>query len=105
MTPDELPRQRWQYVQPVGIVRDDAPALYTRGIVGGDAFCVAITVNGNTIHRLDGETWDAFLSRLRNDAVVRGDASNIATCIYSPHVEPKDVKNIQPRFRERFYGG
>lgn len=104
MTPTDLQRQRWQYVNPVGIVRDGAPALYTRGIVGGEDFCVAIAVNGTTFPRQDGESWDALLARVRADATARGDSSNIATCIYDPHVEPQDVQNVQPRFRERMRG-
>lgn len=101
MTPAELPRQRWQYVNTVGIIRDaeGVPALYTRGIVGGEDFCVAITVNGNTFDRLPGESWDELLARVRNDLVARGDAMNIATCIYDPHIDPKPVRNVQPRFQ------
>jgi hypothetical protein len=101
MKAEELTRQRWQYVSPCGIIRDAAgiPALYTRGIIGGEEFCVAITVNGVAITRIDGESWDELLARVRNNMDARGDAMNIATCIYDPHVEPRAVNQRQPRFQ------
>ena len=101
MTPAQLRRQRWQYVSPGGVIRDPPgiPALYTRGIVGGEDYCVAIAVNGTTINRLDGESWDDLLTRVRTDLNARGDAKNIATCLYDPHVDPKPVRQVQPRFQ------
>jgi hypothetical protein len=105
MTEAELKRQHWQYVQPVGIIRDHAPVLYTRGICGGESFCIAITVNGNTFNRLAGESWDALLTRVRTDLTARGDPSNIATCAYDPPVQPQEVHSVQPRFRQPMHGG
>ncbi|MFN3911486.1 hypothetical protein [Hyphomonas sp.] len=99
----DLARQRWQYVSPCGVIRDreGVPALYTRGIVSAEDFCVAITVNGHRFDRLSNERWDDLLARVRNDLDARGDAMNIATCIYDPHVEPQEVRQHQPRFQTR----
>ena len=102
MTPAELNRQPFQYLGTTGIVRDPEPAppyLYVAGICGGDAFCVGLTLNGNTIERLPDESWDELLARCRRDPELRGDPSNIAVCIYSPHVAPKPVLQYSGRFQ------
>jgi len=101
VTPTELPRQPWQYLGTVGIVRDPpgVPYLYVQGIVAGEDFCIALTINGHRFDRLPGESWDELVARVRNDLDARGDPMNLATCIYDPHVDPKPVRYVQPRFQ------
>lgn len=99
MTPAELKRQRWQYLTPYGVRRDDAPTLYVVGINGGSEYLTGLTINGNTIERLPGETFADLVARVRTAPDIRGEATNIATCTYDPHVDPKPVRQTQPRFQ------
>lgn len=99
MTEDDLKRQHWQYLGTVGIVRDHAPRLYVVGINGANDFLIGLAINGNTVQRLPCESYDELVSRVRCDPALRGDDVNMATCLYTPHVEPKSVRQTQPRFQ------
>jgi hypothetical protein len=97
MTADELCAQPWQYLGTVGVVRDppNIPPLLVQGINVGSEFSVGLLINGQTVMRLDGEAVDDLTARVRRDMLLRGDPSNEAVTLYSPHVTPKPIRTVR----------
>lgn len=106
MTEQELAASAWCYLGTSSIVRDppNTPRLHVQGINGGSEFTVGLLINGHAVPRLPNESVDDLTARVRRDMELRGDPNNEAVTLYSPHVAPKPIRLVQPRFRERMMG-